>query len=81
VVPGQRIPNKSHMVVAYELEKSVRIKPWKMALTWLPSPVKEPRIRSSIGFTVLVLINFSTGGTIIQRASFGRNPLAIGVIT
>ena len=69
------------MFVTYELEKSVGVKPWKMAFTWFPFPIKEPRIRPSIGDAVLIFFHLNTGGSIVQRASFCTDPFATGVVT
>ena len=53
------------MLVANELEKSVRFKPWKIAFTWFPFPVKESQIRPTIGDTIPAFFQVDTGGTIV----------------
>ena len=76
MVPGYRVPNESYMLVANELEKSVRIKPWKIAFTWFPFPVKEPQIRPTIADTILVLFHVDTDGSINYiKDLFGYGPI------
>jgi len=81
LVPSQRVPYKSNMLVANELKKSVGLKPWKMALTWFPSPVKVAGVMPPIEDTVLALFDCGTACTVVQRASLVTDPSAIKVVT
>ena len=81
MVPTHGIPNKSYMLFAYELEKSVWFKPWKMAFTWFPSPAKVGGVMPPIDDAILALFDCSTGRAIVQRASLVTDPFAIKVVT
>jgi len=55
MVSGHRVTNESHCFATNHIEEGLGIKPWKLTLIRLPSPIQKITVLSSMSETVFAI--------------------------